>query len=63
MWDLPGMERVLDVIADRIAAWDFLVEESPFINPHEMSRPIDALKAGKIDLVVAAAHSYLEAYT
>jgi len=57
------VERVLDVISEPAAAWDFLNEESPFMDPNGLRRPIDALKAGEIDAVVAAAHSFLEAFT
>jgi len=60
---VPGVERVLDVISEPAAAWDFLNEESPFMDPNGLRRPIDALKAGEIDAVVAAAHSFLEAFT
>jgi excisionase family DNA binding protein len=60
---VPGMERVLEVISEPAAAWDFLTEESPFLDPNGLQRPIDALKAGEIDAVVAAAHSFLEAFT
>lgn len=60
---VPGIDRVLDVITEPAAAWDFLSEESPFIDPRTSKRPIDALKTGEIDAVVAAAHSFLEAFT
>ena len=60
---VPGMECVLDVISEPAAAWDFLTEESPFMDPNGLQRPIDALKAGELDAVVAAAHSFLEAFT
>ena len=60
---VPGIDRVLDVISEPAAAWDFLTEESPFIDPNALQRPIDVLKAGEIDAVVAAAHSFLEAFT
>jgi excisionase family DNA binding protein len=59
---VPGMECVLDVIPEP-AAWDFLTEESPFMDHNGLQRPIDALKAGELDAVVAAAHSFLEAFT
>jgi excisionase family DNA binding protein len=59
----PGIERVLAVIPDPAAAWDFLTKESPYVNPAELRRPIDALKAGEIDSVIAAAHSFLDAFT
>lgn len=59
----PGIDRVLAVIADSAAAWDFLTEESPYVNADALRRPIDALKAGHVDAVVAAAHSFLDAFT
>ena len=60
---VPGIDRVLDVISEPAAAWDFLTDESPFIDPKALQRPIDVLKNGEIDAVVAAAHSFLEAFT
>jgi excisionase family DNA binding protein len=60
---VPGIDRVLAVISDPAAAWDFLTEESPYVNAGALRRPIDALKAGEIDAVIAAAHSFLDAFT
>jgi excisionase family DNA binding protein len=60
---VPGIERVLAVIPDAEAAWDFLNEESAFVDPESSVRPIDALRQGKADAVVAAAHSFLEAFS
>ena len=60
---VPGIERVLKVISEPAAAWDFLTEESPYVNAGALRRPIDALKAGEIDAVIAAAHSFLDAFT
>ena len=60
---VPGIERVLKVIAEPAAAWDFLTEESPYVTADALRRPIDALKDGEIDVVVAAAHSFLDAFT
>jgi hypothetical protein len=40
-----------------------LTEESPYLSPDELRRPIDALKAGEVDVVVAAAHSFIDAFT
>ena len=60
---VPGIERVLKVISEPAAAWDFLTEESPYVNAGALRRPIDALKAGEIDVVSAAAHSFLDAFT
>jgi excisionase family DNA binding protein len=60
---VPGIERVLGVISEPAAAWDFLTEESPYIDPHALRRPIDALRAGDLNAVVTAAHSFLDAFT
>jgi excisionase family DNA binding protein len=60
---VPGIERVLGVISEPAAAWDFLTEESPYIDPNALRRPIDALKAGDVDAVAAAAHSFLDTFT
>lgn len=60
---VPGMAQVLAVIPDPEAAWDFLSEESAFVEPDQSMRPIDALREGEVDVVVAAAHSFLEAFS
>ncbi len=60
---LPGIDRVLGVIPDPSAAWDFLSEDSPYFDSDALRRPMDALKAGDIDAVIAAAHSFLDAFT
>jgi excisionase family DNA binding protein len=60
---VPGIELILNVIAEPAAAWDFLRQESPYVNADALRRPIDALKAGEIDAVIAAAHSFLDAFT
>jgi excisionase family DNA binding protein len=60
---VPGIERVLKVIVEPAAAWDFLTEESSYVTADALRRPIDALKAGEIDAVIAAAHSFLDAFT
>ena len=60
---VPGIAEVLAVIPDPESAWDFLDEESAYIDSEQSQRPIDALRAGKTDAVVAAAHSFLEAFT
>jgi excisionase family DNA binding protein len=60
---VPGIAEVLAVISDPEAAWDFLGEESAFLDPEVSVRPIDALRQGKVEAVVAAAHSFLEAYS
>jgi excisionase family DNA binding protein len=60
---VPGIARVLAVIPDAEAAWDFLSEESVFVDRENSVRPIEALREGKVDAVVAAADSFLEAFT
>jgi len=46
---VPGIEHVLAVISEPAAAWDFLAEESPYVDPNALRRPIDALMAGEVD--------------
>jgi excisionase family DNA binding protein len=58
---VPGIERVLAIIRDPAAAWAFLTEETPYLNADGLRRPMDALKAGEIDAVIAAAHTFLDA--
>ena len=58
---VPGIDRVLEILSDPRAAWRFLSEESPFFDTPQ--RPIDALKAGKVDDVVEAARTSGEAFT
>lgn len=58
---VPGIDRVLEVLPDPRTAWRFLKEESPFFD--SLTRPIDALKAGKVDDVVMAARTSGEAFT
>ena len=60
---MPGIAQVLKVIPDPEAAWDFLSEESAFVDSEHLVRPIDALRQGKVEAVVAAAHSFLEAFS
>jgi excisionase family DNA binding protein len=60
---VPGIAQVLAVIPDAEAAWDFLSEESAFLDAERSMRPIDALREGKVDAVIAAAHSFLEAFS
>jgi excisionase family DNA binding protein len=57
-----GISEVLAVIPDPEAAWDFLSEESAFVDPENSVRPIEALREGRVDAVVVAAHSFLEAF-
>lgn len=50
------------MIGSAQAAWDFLNEESAFKGKDKSVRPIDALRKGRVDAIVAAAHSILETY-
>lgn len=58
---IAGLPQLLEVIPDPAVAWDFLRQESAFLDPPQ--RPIDALKAGRIAEVVAAARSHGTAFT
>jgi excisionase family DNA binding protein len=58
---VPGIDRVLEILPEPRSAWRFLKEESPFFDTPQ--RPIDALKAGKVDDVVEAARTSGEAFT
>lgn len=60
---VPGIQRVLEVIPQHRLAWEFLTEEMANIDPAGMMRPIDALKDGRIDAVVAAADGWGEDFT
>lgn len=57
----PGISRVLEVLPEPRSAWRFLKEESSFFDAP--IRPIDALKAGRVDDVVVAARTSGEAFT
>jgi excisionase family DNA binding protein len=58
---VAGIDRVLQVIPEPRAAWRFLVEESQHLNVPQ--RPIDALKAGKLNEVITAAEASGESFT
>lgn len=60
---VPGIARVLAVIAGPEAAWDFPTERSSYVSGDELRRPIDALKAGEIEAVIAADRFFLDALT
>jgi hypothetical protein len=57
---VAGIDRVLEVIPEPRAAWRFLSEESPFFETAQ--QPLDRLKAGRLDAVLAAARSRGEAF-
>jgi hypothetical protein len=58
---VAGLPQLLEVIPDPAVAWEFLRQESVFLDPPQ--RPIDALKEGRIAEVAAAARSYGTAFT
>lgn len=58
---VPGLSQLLEIIPDPAVAWDFLRRTSAFLDPPQ--RPIDALKAGLIVEVAAAARSQGTAFT
>jgi excisionase family DNA binding protein len=58
---VAGIDRVLELIPEPRAAWRFLDEMSPQFDTPQ--RPIDALKAGKLDQVLNAARASGEAFT
>ena len=60
---VPGIREVLAVIGEPEAAWDVLNEESAFVDPEGQVRPIEALREGRVDAVIAATHSFLEAFS
>lgn len=58
---IPGIARVVEIIDDPELAWAFLSQEWPFAD--RAARPIDKLKAGKVEDVVTAAPSFGTAVT
>lgn len=58
---VKGIAEVLQVIEEPELAWDFLSTEWPFAD--ERARPIDKLKAGKLDEVLDAAPSFGSTFT
>ena len=58
---LAGLPQLLEIIPEPAVAWDFLRQESVFLDPPQ--RPLDALKDGRGAEVAAAAQSYGTALT
>jgi excisionase family DNA binding protein len=58
---VAGIEQILQLIPEPRAAWRFLTEESQLFDSPQ--RPIDTLKAGKTNEVIAAARASGEAFT
>ena len=58
---IAGIDRVLQVIPEPRAAWRFLDEESQHFDVPQ--RPIDALKAGRLNEVITAAQASGESFT
>jgi excisionase family DNA binding protein len=59
---IPDIEPVLAVLSEPVVAWDFLTHDSPYMDPQELRRPIEALKKGQVAAVIAAANSFLDAF-
>jgi hypothetical protein len=57
-----GLARILEVIPDARAAWDFLTFESPFF-AGEPKRPMDELKTEHIEEVIRASYSHGDAFS
>lgn len=58
---VPGIKRLLEIIKDPELVWIFISDEWPFEN--EVVRPLDKLKAGKVDEVVGSAPGFGSAFT
>jgi hypothetical protein len=58
---VPRHREIARGFTDPEAAWDFLTERSPYMSGEELRGPIDALKAGVIDAVIAVGCSLLNA--
>lgn len=58
---VPGLSRVRAIIKDPELAWAFLSQEWPFAD--ETARPIDKLKAGRVEQVLDAASSFGSTFT
>lgn len=58
---VPGLAQVLYVLDDPELAWAFLDQQHPFAQ--KAARPIDRLKAGAMNEVIAAAESFGHAPT
>lgn len=58
---IPGIAQVVEIIGDSELAWAFLSQEWPFAD--KATRPIDMLKADKVEEVVTAAPSFGTAVT
>lgn len=53
---VPGIAHVLKAIGEARLAWAFLSQDWPFEN--DVARPIEKLRAGEVEAVVAAARSF-----
>lgn len=58
---VPGLPEVRAIIDDPELAWEFLSKEWPFAD--NIARPIDKLRAGKVEEVIGAAHGFGTAFT
>ena len=58
---VPALAEIVDIIGDAELAWDFLTEEWPFAN--DCTYPLEKLKAGQIEEVLATAPGYGTVFT
>lgn len=58
---IPGIARVVEIVGDPELAWAFLSQEWPFAD--KVARPLDKLRAGKVEEVISAAPSFGTAVT
>ena len=58
---VPRLAEIVDIIGDAELAWDFLTEEWPFAD--DFTYPLEKLKAGQIEEVLATAPGYGTVFT
>ena len=58
---VEGIAQLLEIMEDPAVVWAFLSEVSEFLDPPQ--RPLEALKAGRLEAVLAAAQSYGTAFS
>ena len=58
---VPRLAEIVDIIGDAELAWDFLTEEWPFAD--DFTYPLEKLKAGQIEEVLATAPAFDTTFT
>ena len=58
---VPRLAEIVDIIGDAELAWDFLTEEWPFAD--DFTYPLEKLKAGRIEEVLATAPAFDTTFT